>query len=129
MGPVLLLAAAVVAMPVDRHRWNDRLLLVFAPDAASSDLAAQRRDAAAAAAAYAERDIVVVEVVGDAVRGAADPAADLRRRFHAPPGRFRAVLVGKDGHVALASPTPLTADRLAPVIDAMPMRRDELRRR
>ncbi len=126
---LLLLAAAFAAASVDDHRWRDRLLIVFAPDAASPALAAQRRDAAAASAAYAERDLVMIEVVGDAVRGARDDAAALRRRLHVPAAAFRAVLVGKDGHVAGVSPEPLTAERLAAQIDAMPMRRDEMRRR
>ena len=129
MSLALLAAATLAAAAVDDHRWHDRLLIVFAPNAASPALAEQRRDAAAAAAAYAERDLVTVEVVGDAVRGASDDATALRRRFRAPAAAFRAVLVGKDRNVALVSPTPLTASRLTATIDAMPMRRAEMRRR
>jgi hypothetical protein len=119
-----LLAAA--ALTIDAHRRHDRLLVVFAPDAASPALAAQRAEVDGAA--FAERDLRLVEVVGAAVTGAADPAATLRARFHVASGAFRAVLVGKDGGVKLDSATPLAAARLAATIDAMPMRRDEMRR-
>ena len=122
---IALLAAA--ALTIDAARWHDRLLIVFAPDPASPPLAAQRQ--AVDAPAFADRDLRVVEVVGDAVTGAAEPAAALRRRFHIAAGSFRVLLVGKDGGVKLDSATPLAAARLAATIDAMPMRRDEMRRR
>ncbi len=129
-SPILIaLAAAAAALPLAQHRWHDRLLIVFAPGEASPDLAEQRRDTAAATATYTERDLAVVEVVGDVVRGASDSAGALRRRFHVPGDAFRAVLVGKDGTVALTAAGPLPAARLAAVIDAMPMRQDEMRRR
>jgi len=37
-------------------------------------------------------------------------------------------LVGKDGHTALSSKKPLSADYLFGKVDAMPMRRAEIRR-
>jgi len=36
--------------------------------------------------------------------------------------------VGKDGHTAISSDTPLSADYLFARVDAMPMRQDEMRR-
>ena len=124
MVPLVVLAAA---MALDAHRWHHRLLVVFAPAATAPALLAQRR--AVDGPAYAERDLAVVEVVGDHVSGAGDPAAALRRRFGVAPDAFRVVLVGKDGNVARTSPTPLAAADVAATIDAMPMRRDEMRRR
>jgi len=65
-----------------------------------------------------ERDLVLVEAVGhDAAVGR------LRHRFGAGPEGFRAVLIGLDGGVKLVSAVPIPAERLAEVIDAMPMRR------
>ena len=40
---------------------------------------------------------------------------------------FTCMLVGKDGGVKLSSDTPVPAERLSDVIDAMPMRRREMR--
>jgi hypothetical protein len=37
-------------------------------------------------------------------------------------------LVGKDGHTAVSSDKPLSADDLFARLDAMPMRQDEMRR-
>jgi hypothetical protein len=55
--------------------------------------------------------------------------AGLRRRFNVGPGGFRALLIGKDGGVKLDQPNVIPAARLSAVIDAMPMRRDEMGRR
>ena len=59
----------------------------------------------------------------------AGDVAALRRRLRVEAGRFTALLVGKDGHVALRSHEPVVAARLFPAIDAMPMRRAEVARR
>jgi len=40
---------------------------------------------------------------------------------------FASILVGKDGGVKLRSNAPVSAERLSNVIDAMPMRRREMR--
>ena len=117
---------------LDQYLWKSRVLIAFAPDANDPALARQRRVLADAAAGAGERDLVLVEVAGDAARAipggdalAGVDAAALRRRFAAPAGRFKAVLVGKDGGAKLVSAEPIPADRLFTTIDAMPMRRRE----
>lgn len=124
LGSFLMIAAA----PLDSYRWQDRILLVFAPDAASPELATQRAIGREQAAGFTERDLRTVEVVDDAVTGASDPADALRRRFGARDA-FRVVLLDKDGNVKLDAAAPLPADRLFATIDAMPMRRSEAKRR
>jgi hypothetical protein len=109
-------------------------LLVFAPDAANADLVTQRRGLEERRAGVGERDMVVVYVVGDTVtaQGAAKPRADanrLRRQYGVARGAFRAVLIGKDGGVKQSSGRPIPVAALFGTIDAMPMRRDEMRRR
>ena len=128
-GAVLLLAmtaspAAASPDPLARYRWQQRLVVAVAPDAASPALAEQRRLFRSFAAGARERDLVLVEAAG---RGA--DAEAVRRRFGVPADAFRAILVGKDGGEKITSDTPLGADRLFPEIDSMPMRADEMRRR
>ena len=105
---------------IEQYLWRSRVLLLFAPHADDPALVRQRAILASAGAAMGERDLVLVESIG-----AAWQDEDLRRRFGAGAGRFRAVLVGKDGGAKLSSAEPLPAERLAEVIDAMPMRRGE----
>lgn len=131
LHPLLLLAAAAVAAappalaagdPLAPYRWTSRVLVALAPSGADAALAAQRRIFADLGAAARERDLVLVEATDDTPRGAA-----LRRRFGGD--GFRAVLVGKDGGEKLSAAAPLGRDALFPLIDAMPMRQDEMARR
>ncbi len=102
------------------YAGTSRVLLVLA---ALDDIrtAQQARLLSADRAGAAERDLVLVEP-------AALDQADLRRRYGVAPGRFAALLIGKDGGVKLRSDAPLSTRTLFEAIDAMPMRQAEMRR-
>lgn len=119
----LLLAIALAASPtVAQMKWERRVLIVSAPAADDPALAEQRRVLAAWKTHAAARDLTIVEVVGDTVRGAGDPAAALRRKYLLP-ATFTAILIGKDGGEKLRSAKPFPATALEATIDAMPMRK------
>ena len=122
--PLLAAAPAPTVRAMQHHR---RVLVVAAPSPADPRLAEQRHALSGWQAGAAERDVSVVEVIGDQVRGAGDPAAALRRTWRLPARDFQVVLVGKDGHEALRRSAPLSAEALRATIDAMPMRRAGLR--
>ena len=123
-------APAVVAPapPLAAFRWRRRVVLAFASSAEDPRLLDQRRVLLGLTEGVNERDLAFV-AVADRTSGAADAAADLRRRFHVEPRAFAVILVGKDGHEALRRDRPIAAAELSAVIDAMPMRRDEAARR
>jgi hypothetical protein len=122
-----LLAAAPAPPSVHAMRHDRRVLIVAAPSPADPRLAEQRRALAGWRQGAADRDITLVEVVGDHVAGAGDAAATLRRTWRLPARDFAVVLVGKDGHEALRHAAPLPAEALQQTVDAMPMRRAGLR--
>lgn len=136
---VVTMAAAIVVISSDatamsNYRWKYRPLLVFSDGASSAALAQQRGIVAASRTALADRNVVVVWVIGDVVSSEFGPrpelgASALRARFGVANASFRAVLVGKDGGAKLSQSMPLDAARLFATIDAMPMRRDEMRNR
>lgn len=131
---LLMMTGAGPSVAMLHYKWKYRLLLVFAESESSPQLAEQRRIVATSRAALAERDVVVVWVIGNRATAELGPApkvtaADLRSRYGVANNTFRAVLVGKDGGVKLSSPKPLGMVGLFATIDAMPMRRDEMRRR
>ena len=70
------------------------------------------------------RDLVLVEAVGDQPRAKA-----IRDLLGLPADKFAAALVGKDGGTKLIRVEPLDAATLFPLIDSMPMRRQERRER
>jgi hypothetical protein len=126
-GAALAIVAALASTSVAEMKHDRRVLIVAAPTETDATFAVQRRDLDTWRAGAADRDVSVVEVIGDDVRGASDTAASLRKHFVLPARRFGAVLIGKDGHVVLRTRQPITADTLAATIDAMPMRKAGLR--
>ncbi|WP_206365710.1 DUF4174 domain-containing protein [Sphingomonas sp. AAP5] len=119
----MLLAAAIAAATVADMRYERRVLIVAAPNEADARRIAQRASLDAMPQELGDRDVTVVEVTGDSVRGATDSAAALRTRWRLPKTAFGIVLVGKDGNAALRRAEPIDRATLVATIDAMPMRR------
>lgn len=100
-----------------------RRVLLIAADTASDSRLREQQDNLAAWHGGAERDVTVVQIIGEVVTGATDLAKALREQYRVPDAGFTAILIGKDGTVALRSRRPLTGELLTARIDAMPMRR------
>lgn len=109
--------------PLSRYLWKNRLLVAVAPNRQDDHLIAQRRIFEQNAKGMAERQIVLIEAAGDDERARA-----IRNHFSTGDKTFRVLLVGKDGNAAASSAKPFTADELFGKVDAMPMRRDEMRK-
>jgi Domain of unknown function (DUF4174) len=129
-----LFAVTGAADAMSTYTWKKRPLVVIAPDDANPELARQRSVIAAARSGFAERDMVIVTVIGDSVSAdlgstPGQSAKALRARYGVSQSGFRALLIGKDGGVKLSSGSPISAATLFGEIDAMPMRVDEMRRR
>ncbi len=130
---VVFCAPSAYASMAD-YQWKKRPLIVFTPTDQHPGFVRQKTIIAGNRTAFGDRDMVVIYVTGSSVftEIGAPPgmsAAALRSHFRASEGRFRVILVGKDGGIKIDSPTPLTASDLNAEIDRMPMRRDEVRRR
>jgi hypothetical protein len=116
------LPAASADVGIGAMTWQRRIIVMSAAHPQDADLAQQRRLLDAWTGGE-ERDVTVVGIAGDKVTGAADDAASLRRHFQLPSRSFMVILVGKDGHVALRSRSPVTGETFQRAIDAMPMRK------
>lgn len=110
------------AAPLDEHLWKKRLLVIVAPTE-SGAVEEQRRIYRSAERRMSERQIVPIEALGDSQR-----SRELRTETSADGKGFQVFLVGKDGYTALSSDKPFSAEYLFGKVDAMPMRRDEMRR-
>jgi len=124
---------------LDAHRWEHRLLFVFAPSAEADPLATQQEAFNGHAAGFRDRDLLLLTITGEA-RGhlqeeaGAEPqplteaAVDrLYDHFGVPLDAFRVVLVGKDGTEKRRDAEPVTTRSVFDTIDAMPMRQREMR--
>lgn len=129
MSIALITLAALSAIPTQSEpklaslRWERRVLLVSAPQAGDPAADAQRRIFAELKSDSDDRDLVLVEALGKAVRGTSDTAATLRRSYKLPANGFTVILIGKDGDEKLRSAKPIAMTKLTQTIDAMPMRR------
>ena len=135
LAPVFVLAQlqATGADSLGAYLWKNRPFLIFAPAASSKNLVRQRASVAANRGHFQERDIVIVEIIGDRVSTslgskAKVSAITLRKLYGVSAGEFNAILVGKDGGEKLRSKAVVGPDRLFRLIDSMPMRQQEMRR-
>ncbi|NHT74420.1 DUF4174 domain-containing protein [Rhizobiaceae bacterium CRRU44] len=125
--------SAASAAGLDAFGWKNRVLIVFA-NPGDPDATEQRRLLVDDTKALADRDMVVLEVVGDTVKpiygkAAAVTAQELRNDAGIDEGRrFTAILVGKDGGIKLRADKPVAPDQLFGLIDSMPMRANEASR-
>jgi hypothetical protein len=71
--------------------------------------------------ALADYDVKLVSVIG--------AGAILRRKLGLPATGFAVALVGKDGGVKEIWRDPVSPDRIFALIDTMPMRQEEVRRK
>jgi len=114
--------------PLKPLQWKARVLVVSAPLAEDAGLRAQDAILRADGDGQADRDMKVIRLVGAQGPAGVDTPT-LRERLSLPPDRFEVVLVGKDGAIVLRRRQPVPLGELFDRIDAMPMRRDEIRRR
>ena len=124
---------------LDAHRWEHRLLFVFAPSAGAESLRAQKEEFDGHGAGFQDRDLRLLTIMGEeAGRLQEEPGAPhqpltdaavrrLHKHFGVPHDAFRVVLVGKDGTEKRRDAEPVTVRSVFDAIDAMPMRQREMR--
>lgn len=117
---VLLAALQQPDPPLERYRWKQRVLLIFAPAETTKAFSKQKTIIRQNEAGFRERELVVLELLPDGKN-----TEVLRRQFDAKPQEFTVILIGKDGGEKLRRPAPLAAKELFDLIDSMPMRQRE----
>jgi hypothetical protein len=121
--------------PFSNYRWKNRVLIVFAPDTGNPFFRRQISEITSHQAGVAERDMVVIQVIGDhraEVNGKSDSifkVAAIRDGYGVNKKQFRTILVGKDGGEKLRSSEFIPMAEIFSTIDAMPMRQSEMRER
>jgi hypothetical protein len=136
-GPFSLQLASVRAYPAKAvfsladYQWKNRVLVVSAQADGDEMLAQQRNELSATSADFAERDMVLVTLLDDAVSTAADrelsheEARKARSELGIASGSFSLRLIGKDGSVKLSRERAVPMTEIYALIDSMPMRQRE----
>ncbi len=127
---------------LDDLRRTHRPLLVFASDSTDKKFVEQVKLLADKASELDERQVLFIPIAGQTDAPAhigkdtsrqplaqlsAGDAAAARLRYHVAPAEFTLILIGKDGGEKFRSHTPVTIEKLSTIIDAMPMRQQEVR--
>ena len=125
------------ACPLDlsQFQWKNRLLFLFAPnrdhpffDVLHKALTTQKAD-------VADRDLAIFEILGSGPSSIntnyLDPqtAQSLRDKFDIARSEFTVILIGKDGGIKLNRQDQTRLEDLFALIDAMPMRQEEMRQK
>jgi len=117
---------------LDDYRWQNRIIMLFAPSAEHPDFTLQLKELAQYKTEVEERDLKVFKVFE--TTGSLDEHAlseeeirFLRAQHDAVPQAFTFILVGKDGGVKRRSNSVVAAADLFAQIDSMPMRQREMR--
>jgi hypothetical protein len=115
------------------YRWNNRVLLVFSPNNTYTDLTSTLDMVQKNKNGFKDRDLKVFQVLknigsssGDQVLQNND-AQNMRDQFNVASSEFRVILIGKDGAEKMRSEQAIGKEKLFEVIDAMPMRRLEMK--
>ncbi len=136
---LLALSSGVKAQNVidffERFEWQNRLLLVFAPDADDPRLRRQDEILGAVGAGLADRDMRIIHlrpgapVTVDGIAFATPAAADIYRDFDIDTSEFAVLLIGKDGTVKMKNNEPPAISAVFDLIDSMPMRQLEMQQK
>ena len=132
---LLAISSAVSAQMLQKHLWEDRVILLFASNQEQSLLKKELHLLTLSSAEVTERDLLIYQIFpggGIPPDGGLIGAPEVRTLYDsydvAQAEAFTFILIGKDGTVKLRENSLVKTARLFALIDQMPMRRAEMRR-
>ena len=116
---------------MDKHQWENRVLLVFADDKNSEELKEQIQVFESNIKELKERKLVVYQILPTLFNFNFDESwqttSKYYRKFNADKTKFKVILIGLDGGIKLEQKQVLSKEKLFSLIDGMPMRKREIR--
>ena len=119
---------------LDDFRWKNRIVLLFTSPEGKSVFNRQVEELKLDPEGLAERDLIVFLVTREQVtdllsdKPTSLSSEGLTEKYFRGDKKFQFILIGKDGGVKLDRSEFVSNDYLYAVIDAMPMRKQEMRR-
>jgi len=123
------------SIDLNAYRWKQRLLFLFVPSADDPSYLSLKVEIEHQAKEVLDRDLLIAHVLekGEGRLGmerlSSGQGYSLRKYLSVPPGRFMSILVGKDGGVKFRQDRMVGLQDIFRVIDAMPMRRQEMKKK
>lgn len=121
--------------PLTQHQWEHRVLLFFAPDSNHVSLQKQLDLLTQEKAKVTDRDLVFYKIYTGEGAGSDGQGLKkieiktIRRQFEVPDEQFAVILIGKDGTEKLRRWSVVPPKEIFDLIDSMPMRQAEIRRK
>lgn len=121
--------------PLRTHLWENRIVLLFSEDSSEEKLQAQLQLFQQNQIDMKDRDLLVYQIFpegGKLTTGKAltvEQALYLRARYKVSDKAFTVILIGKDGGSKLRKESVVAPSELFDLIDQMPMRQSEMRRK
>ena len=138
-GPFKLQLSSIQAYSADspfaltQYQWKKRILVISAPTEDDRNLMEQQHEVALVPEDFADRDMVLVTLLDNAVSTAdtrgltTEETLAARADLGIIPGSFALRLIGKDGSVKLSGEKATSMTEIFALIDSMPMRQNSLR--
>ena len=132
---LLCLPMSIIAVNLDDFQWHNRLLFLVAPDFSAPAVAQARAKLERRFEDVVDRDLLVIQLFLDGQSLVGDrpitvsEAAQLRLELGIDSDEQLLVLIGMDGGVKRRAPLSTDVQEIFTQIDAMPMRRNEIRER
>ena len=132
----MLIPSLMVGQALEDFRWKSRLIVVFTPSASNTQYQEQVKVLLDNEEALEDRKLTVISITSETPTRNPDKflspelAEKYYQHFRVDPKQFETILVGLDGGAKYRSKDRVTnPSAFFDLIDTMPMRRQELRRR
>lgn len=132
---LLFVSSILFSQNLTTHRWKDRVILVFGSSAAEKLAQTQFTKLSAEPSELIDRNLVTYQIYdreGQTPEGKSLTAKELkafRQKFNIEVGTFAVLLIGKDGGVKMKKTEMVEPQLIFDLIDSMPMRQAEMRRK
>ena len=123
------------SIDLNAYQWKNRLLFLFASSEEEEAYLTLKKEIVLQGKEIRDRDLLIFHVLekGESRLGK-EPLNPgqvlfLKRHFSIHPGPFMIILVGKDGGEKLRQDRPVELKEVFRIIDAMPMRQQEMKKK
>jgi len=130
---IFLFQISVMAQSLEKHLWQDRIILLFAHDFQSSDLQKQLNLFEKELDGLKERKLVVYQITPSGIKKDGNNLFEnnlklqLTKTYQSKNNTFTFILIGLDGGKKMRSTKVVSSKDLFGKIDQMPMRKWEIK--
>lgn len=128
---LLLFSSSNMLAQLQKHQWKHRLVLIFADEPSQPLYQDQINHLREDASGLKERNIRIYSLFAHSSQPKLSESdlARLKRKYNPNSKPFLCLLIGKDGGVKASKSALYPKQELFDLIDSMPMRRAEMRRK